>query len=343
MQPSKESLTNHVDELSRELVTLNRLLHDEQQARIRAEQALYESEDKFRGVLENSYDIIYRFNLVNDRFDYLSPSLTRLLGYTPDEIRTFTFDTIMTFIHPADRPVLQQGFTDMYSHPHPPDETPPTIEFRLKRKGRTANYVWVSDTRSVVLSDTGELVAIVGTLRDISERKQAEAELQQIRDNLEALVRERTASLQEANSALRILLQQREQDLKEIEEKIQLNVKQMVTPFIDRLKRSDLDRDQQTSLELMESSLHEILTPFIRSLSTRYLTLTFTEIQVANLIRAGKTSKEIADSLHMSERTIEAHRYHIRKKLGLRNKSANLTLKRVRITPTHTDAVITPH
>ncbi|MCP4610364.1 MAG: LuxR family transcriptional regulator, partial [Planctomycetes bacterium] len=108
------------------------------------------------------------------------------------------------------------------------------------------------------------------------------------------------------------------------EEKIQLNVKQMVTPFIERFRRSELDRDLIVSLDLMESSLHEILSPFIRSLSTKYLTLTFTEIQVANLIREGKTSKEIADLLHMSERTIEAHRYHIRKKLGLRNKNANL-------------------
>lgn len=308
---------------TKELKELKAQLNHERQARVEAEKSLKEIEERFRGVLENSFDVIYRFNLEKDRFDYISPSLQRLLGYTTAEVATLSFETILSLIHPDDREWLQSSFHHMYQHSHPPDEVPPTVEFRLKRGG-ASEYVWLSDTRSVVVDENAELKAVVGTLRDISERKQTEEELQRIRDHLEVMVRERTESLEEANSALRVLLQQREKDLREIEEKLQFNVKHMVTPFIERLKRKELDREIISSLSLMESSLNDILSPFIRSLSTKYLTLTFTEIQVANLIREGKTSKEIADLLQMSERTIEAHRYHIRKKLGLQNKTANL-------------------
>ncbi len=318
---SDEELTGTQD---RDLAELRKRLDEERRARIEAEQSQRESEERLRGILENSFDTIYRFNLLTDSFDYISPSSARLLGYTPDEMKTLSFDRIMPFVHPDDRDGLREGFKDMYSHPHTSDDIPPDVEFRIRHKQEEMSYVWICDTRSVVLDEDAQPIAVVGTLRDISERKQAEEELQRIRDNLEVLVQERTSSLEEANSALRILLQQREEDLREIEEKIQLNVRQMVTPFIERFRRSDLDRDLRVSLDLMESSLHEILSPFVRSLSTKYLTLTFTEIQVANLIREGKTSKEIAELLHMSERTIEAHRYHIRKKLGLRNKNANL-------------------
>jgi len=52
--------------------------------------------------------------------------------------------------------------------------------------------------------------------------------------------------------------------------------------------------------------------------------LTPAEIQISNLIKQGKTTKEIADLLNLSDRTIETHRKNIRRKIGIRNKSENL-------------------
>jgi len=67
-----------------------------------------------------------------------------------------------------------------------------------------------------------------------------------------------------------------------------------------------------------------MIAPYAHQLSTKYLKLTPTEIQVANFIRQGKSTKEIADVLTLSPKTIATHRKNIRVKLDIKNKKANL-------------------
>ena len=283
----------------------------------KSEESQRGSEEIFRGILENSVDLIYRLNLKTDRFDYISPS-SQLFGYQPEAMKEYGFIQILEFVHPDDKGRLSEGFNIVTES----EDISSSVEFRLKKN--EAGYQWVSDTRSLVYDDNGTAVAIVGTLRDITKEKKAEEELQKAKAELESKVKERTASLEEANTALRVLLKKREEDLKEIEEKIQFNVKELVSPYIDWLKKTKLDETQQSSLDLLESNLDDIVSPFIRSLSTQYMKLTHTEVEVANLVKQGKSTKEVADILNMSPRTIDTHRYHIRKKLGLKSKKTNL-------------------
>jgi len=283
----------------------------------KSEESQRGSEEIFRGILENSVDLIYRLNLKTNRFDYVSPS-AQLLGYDPEAMKELGFAQILEFVHPDDKDRLSEGFNIVTES----EDISSSVEFRLKQKD--GGYRWVSDTRSLVCDDTGNPAAIVGTIRDITKEKQAEEDLRKAKEQLESKVKERTASLEEANTALRVLLKKREEDLKEIEEKIQFNVKELVSPYIDWLKKTNLDETQKSSLNMLESNLDDIVSPFIRSLSTQYLKLTHSEVEVANLVKQGKTTKEIADLLNMSPRTIDTHRYHIRKKLGLKSKKTNL-------------------
>jgi DNA-binding CsgD family transcriptional regulator len=90
------------------------------------------------------------------------------------------------------------------------------------------------------------------------------------------------------------------------------------------LEKSRLDVRQTSLVSILEANLKGIVSPFARELTRNYLRFTPTEIQVANLVKQGNTTKEIADLMNVSGKTIESHRKNIRKKLGIKNKKENL-------------------
>ena len=93
---------------------------------------------------------------------------------------------------------------------------------------------------------------------------------------------------------------------------------------MERLRNCRLDPEQMSLIDTLESNLRDVVSPFIKELSSRFLKLTPTEIKVATLVRDGKTTKDIAKLLNLSENTILSHRYQIRSKLGLKKKRVNL-------------------
>ncbi len=168
---------------------------------------------------------------------------------------------------------------------------------------------------------TEELVrANIRLKKEIEERKQAELSLLQKEEELQL----KSVNLEEANTALKVLLKRGEQDKNELEDKVLSNIKELALPYVEKLKNTSLDEKQKTFLEIQESNLNDIVSPFLKKLSSQYLNLTPTEIQVANLIREGKSTKEIAELLIISERAIEFHRNNIRDKLGLKKSKTNL-------------------
>ena len=137
-------------------------------------------------------------------------------------------------------------------------------------------------------------------------------------------LKQKVVELEGSNRALRILLDQREKEKKKLETSIIANIKALLTPSINRLKNSTLSTRQKTDLNVLESNLNEIVSPFANNIPSSYMKLTPTEIQIANLIKHGSSSKQISELLGLSERTIDTHRYSIRRKLGVRGMRVNL-------------------
>jgi DNA-binding CsgD family transcriptional regulator len=95
---------------------------------------------------------------------------------------------------------------------------------------------------------------------------------------------------------------------------------------LEKLKnRRILGTKEKGYVDIVESNLNEIISPFVRSISAKFFKLSPTEMQVINLIRQGRTTKEIAETMNVATSTIDFHRNRIRKKIGIKNKRINLS------------------
>jgi len=193
--------------------------------------------------------------------------------------------------------------------------------YLLKKDG---TIVPVEATLSLLQNRVGDIIGSISICRDITERRVARQKLQQAHEDLEKKVQERTHNLEEVNTALQVLLRNREKDQKFFEKKILFNVEKLILPYLESLKKCCSENRQKTFLRILETNIKEMIAPYAHQLSTKYLKLTPTEIQVANFIRQGQSTKEIAETLSLSAKTIATHRRNIRVKLGLKNQKANL-------------------
>jgi DNA-binding CsgD family transcriptional regulator len=177
------------------------------------------------------------------------------------------------------------------------------------------------EVESRVVLRTAELAKTNMELeREVAVRKMAEASLH----SKAMAFQEQAVRVKETNAALKVLLKQRDTDRAELEEKVLLNVNKLIMPYLDKLKGRKLDAKQKTYAEILESNLKEIVSPLVRSLSSKMLLLSPTELDVANLVYQGKTTKQIAETMNLAESTVDFHRNNIRAKLGVKNKKIGL-------------------
>lgn len=176
-------------------------------------------------------------------------------------------------------------------------------------------------------------------------KHEMEQKLKEHKEGLKIKVRERTAELEsaierlqqaekklrlhskeleESNTALKVLLKQRELDQQEFQNNMLSNIKHLIMPYLEKLKRSRAMSDELINLNIIESNLNDIVSPFSAKLSYHYLNFTPREIMIADLIKDGKQDKDIMEILNVSLDTVKAHRKNIRKKLGINNVKTNL-------------------
>jgi len=163
------------------------------------------------------------------------------------------------------------------------------------------------------------LDAVAEQIGTIATRISADLELQETNRQL-ALERE---ALQESNTALRIVLARIEQEKQGIYQDMKMNVDKILMPILHALALQ-LPPAQMKYVEMLQTNLEGITSPFISQLSLSYHSMTPTEIAICNMIRNGMRTKEIAEMRNVSEATINRHRENIRRKLKITNQDVNL-------------------
>ena len=160
------------------------------------------------------------------------------------------------------------------------------------------------------------------------------------RERLEQMVAERTqelnqksAYLEKVNAALKASLDHREVEKRSVEENLLKHIKKFVAPYIAELSRCRLPTDAEAYANILETNINNIVSDFSQTISTKYLDFTPTEVRIADLIRDGKETTEIAGILKLSPASIHWYRKRIRKKLGLKDQKINLYVYLNSLTP----------
>jgi PAS domain S-box-containing protein len=307
----------------------------------RSEEKLRESEGKLNAMLQSIPD---HMSVMDKELNIVWANETALRGFGTDIIGRKCYEAYHRRKEPCEPyPCLTlKAFKDGGVHEHNTEV--------VDKRGKTIYFLC---TANVALRDKEDKsIAVLEISRDITEQKNA-------KDTLERLVTERTAEvskknkqlageakksksaeaalrrkgrelhlhslkLQQLNAALKVLLKQREDDRRDLEEKVLSNVKHLINPALETLKKRKLDPDSKTYLDILESNLKNIISPFSHTLSSKFQNFTPAEIKVANMIRNEKTTKEMAEFMGVSESAINHHRYHIRSKLGILTQKINL-------------------
>ncbi len=324
-------------------------LETQQQEFKKVHAELRKSEELYRSLAENIPDLVYSLN----EFGVIQTinQATRMFGYEPEELIGKSFPE---FIYEEDRDrivnaffeVVAQGKTYMRS-----------LQFRVETK--SGELRWFEANCRIRFDEKGNFLLQQGVCRDITDRIETQQAMSQAQEKLEELIRTRTAELnarneklqqdlashleieadlqeqaaemekeksrlEQANARLEDLLAKKEDQLKDLEERIMFNVKELVLPYINKIRQQESVENQLAYLDILENNLIDITSSFTKRLAIELHRLTPSELQVANMIRQGNRSKQIAAKLKLSVRTVEAYRNNIRRKLKLKNKKVNL-------------------
>jgi PAS domain S-box-containing protein len=277
-------------------------------ARKVAEQALRDAEERYHSLIEFLPDAVLVSD--EDRIVFANPAAARLYGASsPEEL---VGRSLLEVFHPD-----QQTAVSLRTQQALQERAPGQPECR-KIVRLDSQLVDVETAVTPIVFD-GKL-CVLRVNRDITARVQAEEAL---------LEKDREVSLQlkkieKLNTALTTLLEHREQESQRKLESVRATLEKLVLPYLENLKATRLDEDQHILIEVMESNLTNIASSFARQLDSWKMKLTPTEIQVADLLRLGKRTKEIAALLKVSLSAIAFHRNNIRAKLGLTRTPKNL-------------------
>ena len=268
-------------------------------ARKEAEQTLIEERDLSNSLIDSLPGWFYLIDQ-NKKLMRWNKNFEISTGYSAEEISRME----MLDFHPeANRNKVLEDVKKLWNAGE--DRTETDVVFK---DGTVRTYLFSSRKIKYRGAD-----CMIGNALDVTDKKIMERELKEHAENLE-----------DANIALRVVMNQRNIDQKDFEEKLQTNINELVLPYVKKIKQANPDDRIKKYMSILEKNLQDVLSPFMRDFQSAYKNLTPQEIHIVDMIRNGKSSKDIAKILNASEHTIMTHRNNIRKKLGLVKSKTNL-------------------
>jgi PAS domain S-box-containing protein len=271
---------------------------------------LYSDMKKYQEMLEQMDEAYFELDRAGN-ITFFNRAALEMVGYTAEE---FMGMNSRRYIPPEDYDRLFKIYNRIYRTGQPAL----IFEYAIIRKDGRKAYRQTS--ASLISDPSSSKSTFMNLSRNITHRKLYEEVIKAKEHELEI----QSQSLIESNTALKVLLKQREADRVELERNVLSNITELIMPYLEKLKTRGLGKDDLALVHIIEDNLRNIVSPFLQNLTVTQFNLTPKELQVANLVKEGRTTKEIADFLNVSTGAIDFHRNNIRKKFGLSNQKSNL-------------------
>lgn len=175
---------DEVKNLAADLSTANKQLVESKQRLESYAIDLRASEERYRFLANNVSDVIWTLNLETMRFTYASPSIKRLRGFTPEEAMNFSLEET---IGPESVEFVTNALGEELARDAEGAQDPDRHRaLEIRQLCKDGSWIWTEATMSFIRDDAGRPVGILGVTRDISERKRAEEQ----RNQLQAILSE---------------------------------------------------------------------------------------------------------------------------------------------------------
>ena len=261
-------------------------------------------------LLNTITEAYYKIDLAGN-FTGFNPKMVEILGYPAKDLLGMNYRVFM------DSATARHAY-GIFNHVYRTGRSCRGNEWQLIRKDGSLRSV--KATISLIRDGQGHPVGFMGAVQDHTARQQL-ASLIRAKEHACQRHEERCHEMQ---TALRVLMSSQETLQEELAETMLTHVKSTVLPHLEWLLQKKLSPKARQRLLLAQSNLNNLMSPFARRMTSAFFSLTRTELEVADLVRFGRSNKEIAEILGLSLKTIETHRNRIRRKLGIANTRTNL-------------------
>ena len=212
-------------------------------------------------------------------------------------------------IDPAEIPLFEKHWQEINS-----EGEVRNLNYTLVCRGGRRRKVLLNASARFDLS--GKLLNTRGSVVDITQRQQMTLMLAASKEKASRY----KSNLEKNNTIFLNWLDKWDEEKHREQENIRKNIEETVFPLLEKLKRRGTPLDRRNLL-LLERSLQDVTSGFALKLMNKKWRLSVREIEICKMLTSGLKTKDIADLLSTSSRTIEHHRNHIRKKLGMANSS----------------------
>ena len=335
-KPSQKLLAQKVAQQQRQIAKLNK-----------TQQTLWDSLKKYHVIVESSPDAIAIAK--NGDIQFVNNAFTQLLGFNQEDLANGL--NFFNLIHEFDRDAVYRQFklnidenqwrakyrTDLTTREdaHVPCEISVS---RIDEAGKPAELLIIrtlSDNRYLgddVYKVPEELEMRVGeqTAAFSESRLQPQADAQDHVPTQTALtpgekeLQSKIQKLEDANTVMKGLLKRISEDKSAVEDKVVTNLQELVYPYLEKLKKNIVDDQLKDYVDILDTNLKEILLHLSNNYSASYPNLTPTEMRVANLIKQGKNTEEIAAMLNLAPETVVSRSDNIREKYGIESNETDL-------------------